>query len=191
MLNALIARRPEILGVGEGGLRSGVVHRLDVETSGALIVATEASAWGRLRGAFADHRVEKRYQALVSGDFAEPRHVALPLVVSRHRPARVAVDPAGRPCRQFVRPLERLDGVTLVEIELETGFLHQIRASLAHLGHPLLGDPAYGGPSSRGGAKIARVMLHARRVAWADIDASVEPPADFRAVLAALGAVRA
>src|SRR5215510_13564591 len=67
VLNAAIARHPELHGVGEGGLRSGVVHRLDVDTSGVLLVATEEGAWRRLREAFAHHRVEKVYRAVVRG----------------------------------------------------------------------------------------------------------------------------
>ncbi|MBY0396708.1 MAG: hypothetical protein K2X91_09610, partial [Thermoleophilia bacterium] len=75
VLNAVVARHPEILGVGEGGLRSGVVHRLDVDTTGALLFAWDDEVWRRLRGAFADHRVEKRYVALVDGRLERSRPV--------------------------------------------------------------------------------------------------------------------
>ena len=191
VLNAVVAHAPEIVGVGEGGLRSGVVHRLDVETSGALVFATQAEQWRRLRGAFSDHRVEKRYVAIVGGRFARERRVDLSLSVERHRPARVAVDPGGRACGQHVRPLLELGDAgeaTLVEVKLETGFLHQIRASMAHLGHPLLGDPAYGGRTVVGDHPVPRVMLHARRLVWGEIDVAVTEPPDFAATLQALGA---
>lgn len=186
VLNALVARHPEIVGVGEAGLRSGVVHRLDVDTSGALLFATESAAWRRLRGAFADHRVDKRYRAIVVGRFEAARRVVLPLSIARHRPAHVRVDDAGRPCRQRVSPLLALDGATLVEVELETGFLHQIRATMAHLGHPVLGDAAYGGDVLLAGHRAPRPMLHARRVAFDEIVVEVEPPEDFAGMLEAL-----
>lgn len=201
VLNAVVARHPEIVGVGEGGLRSGVVHRLDVDTTGALLFATTEEGWRRLRGAFSAHQVEKRYLALVRGRFEGPGRIELALSVKRHRPARVeVVEPAaGRLCRQRVRVLRRFEEATLVEIELETGFLHQIRASLAHLGHPVLGDREYGEASGAGadgdcdedssqGAETApRPMLHAARLVFEEIELVVPPPPDFVAATAALG----
>ncbi len=144
VLNAVVARRAEIIGVGEGGLRSGVVHRLDVDTTGALAFATEEPVWKRLRGAFSEHRVTKTYLALVAGRFESARRVDLSLEIKRHHPAHVEVTKGGRPCRQRVMPIEIFDAATLVEVRLETGFLHQIRATMAHLGHGVLGDADYG-----------------------------------------------
>jgi len=196
VLNAVVARHPEIVGVGEGGLRSGVVHRLDVETTGALLLATTEAGWRRLRGAFSAHQVEKRYLALVLGRFEGPGRIELALAVKRHRPARVEVveAPAGRLCRQRVRVLRRFEGATLVEVELETGFLHQIRACLAHLGHPVLGDREYGrasgqadGLASQVQPAVPRLMLHAARLVFEEIDLSVPAPADFEAATATLG----
>jgi len=190
VLNAVVARHPEILGVGEGGLRSGVVHRLDVDTSGALVMATEEMCWKRLRGAFSEHRVEKRYQALVVGRFEADRFVDLWLDVVQHSPARVAVvEPGrGRRCRQRVMPRRSFEGATLVEVALETGFLHQIRASLAHLGHPVVGDAIYGDAEEAGSRSTAapRQLLHASRIAVDEIVAEVPLPADFEAVLSRL-----
>ncbi len=194
VLNAVIARHPEILGVGEGGLRSGVVHRLDLETTGALLFATDEVRWKRLRGAFSEHRVEKRYLALVAGRFEASRHVDLLLAVKRHRPARVeVVASGGRRCRQRITAIRIFRAATLVEVDLETGFLHQIRATLAHLGHPILGDLDYGG--TRGGwiggagqLDASRPLLHAARLVVDEIAATVDPPADFEAALAALAA---
>lgn len=184
VLNAVVARHPKIVGVGEGGLRSGVVHRLDVDTTGALLFATDEPSWRRLRGAFSDRRIEKRYLALVAGPFEGERRIDVSLEVTRESPAHVEVRPGGRPARQRVRTLEVLDDATLVEVALETGFLHQIRASLAHVGHPLLGDVDYGGPA-RAGAE--RPMLHARALRLGVIDVDVAPPADFEAVRRTLG----
>lgn len=186
VLNAVVARHPEIVGIGEGGLRSGVVHRLDVDTTGALVFALDPDTWRRLRGAFADHRVEKRYLALVAGRLERPRPVELTLAITRHAPARVEVRESGRRCRMHVTPRAVFATSTLVEVVLETGFLHQIRASMAWLGHPVVGDRDYGG--SEGPAAdvtrasgASRPMLHALRLAVDEIAVEVPPPADFEA----------
>src|SRR5690606_15669336 len=91
LLNAVIARWPAIDGVGEGGLRSGVVHRLDVDTSGALVMATTHDRWLTLRKAFAAHRTQKQYVAIVRGHPPEKGEHRAYLTIARHRPARVKV----------------------------------------------------------------------------------------------------
>ena len=191
LLNALIARRPEIHGVGEGGLRSGVAHRLDVDTSGVLLFATDEPTWQRLRAAFREHRVEKTYRALVLGRIEGAGEVRLSLVVARHRPAYVrAVEPATEGARRTSltwRAIATARDTTLVEIHPRTGFLHQIRASFAHLGHPLCGDRTYGPAASEDPSGAARHLLHAARVAVDEVEAESPDPADFAAALAALG----
>lgn len=191
VLNAVAARHPEIHGVGEAGLRSGVVHRLDVDTSGALILATRQPAWLELREAFRAHRVDKRYRAIVAGDVEGEGSVAVGLVTARHRPAVVrVVDDAERERSRGVRiaplswrSLQRFGTASLLEVRPETGHLHQIRVTLAHLGFPVVGDRTYG----RGDPFDApRHMLHAARVAVDDIDASSPDPADFTALLEGL-----
>ena len=189
-LNAVIARFPEIHGVGEGGLRSGVVHRLDVDTSGVLLVATEEDAWQRLRGAFREHFVEKSYRALVIGALEGEGSLEVGLVTARHRPARVRVVAEAELERARGvhigvlrwRSLEVFGGVTLVEVMPKTGFLHQIRVSLAHLGFPVLGDRIYGPACDP--IPVPRQMLHAARASWGDVEASSPDPDDFRAALA-------
>jgi 23S rRNA pseudouridine1911/1915/1917 synthase len=183
LLNALVARHPEVRGIGEGGLRSGVVHRLDVDTSGVLLFATDELRWLDLREAFRRHRVAKTYRALVHGRLAGEGELVLHLSVLRHRPARVGVvEPgAGKSRRTELRwrTLEEFRDTTLVEVSPRTGFLHQIRASLAHLGHPLLGDAAYGAPEGF----AARHLLHAARVAVDDVAAESPDAADFAEAL--------
>lgn len=189
-LNAVIARFPEIHGVGEGGLRSGVVHRLDVDTSGVLLFATEDEAWQRLRGAFREHLVEKCYRALVIGALEGEGTLEVGLVTARHRPARVrVVTEAERERARGIhigvlgwRSLEVLDNATLVEVRPKTGFLHQIRVSLAHLGFPVVGDRSYGPASDP--VAVPRQMLHAASASWGEIEASSPDPEDFRAALA-------
>ncbi len=180
MLNRLVAREPGVVGVGEDGLRSGVVHRLDVDTSGVLIFATEEACWRRLRRAFATAAVRKRYRAIVEGRLQGEGELELALVVAQHRPARVRVARAGeerraRTTRLAWRSLEAGSAASLVEVRPRTGFLHQIRASLAQLGHPVVGDAAYGASSD-----APRQMLHAAEASWRDVRASSPDPEDFR-----------
>ena len=179
VLNALVVRHPELVGVGEGALRSGVVHRLDVETSGVLLVATEQPAWERLREAFRAHRVRKRYLAVVHGR-PEAGAAELPLYVAARSPARVRVASErgeGRPTRTAWRPLASGSDTTLLEVTIETGFLHQIRATLAHLGHPVLGDRTYAPPEIA--ARAPRQLLHASQVALEEIEATSPTPLEI------------
>jgi len=188
VINALAASHPSIVGVGEGGLRSGVVHRLDTDTSGALLVATESDAWHRLRGAFAEHRVVKRYEALLHGVPEESSSSELHLRVAKHAPAHVevvehAVDGDGsRSCSLGWQVLERFgDRACRVEIDLHTGFLHQVRVMMSHLGHPVIGDTQYGEGEDR--QLASRQMLHAKSLAYESITAQAPLPADFLAVM--------
>jgi len=189
-LNFVASRFPGIYGVGEGGLRSGVVHRLDVETSGVLLFATEERTWKRLRAAFSAHRTEKVYQALVEGRFERPTKARLDLRVAQHRPARVEVVPEGqeragsRRCLTYLEPLEIFGSATLVQARPVSGFLHQIRVSLAHLGHPLLGDTTYGGQQSR----FSRHLLHACLLHLDEILVESALPVDFQTALETLRA---
>ena len=187
LLNAVLSRRPEIDGVGEGGLRSGVVHRLDVDTSGVQLFATRSETWQRLRLAFRSHRVDKVYLALVHGRVEEHGEARLWLSVLRHRPARVGVvEPENRDARECGLRWRRravLGDCSLLELRPDTGFLHQIRAMMQHLGHPLVGDTAYGAPPTAG---VERHMLHARSLRLDEIDVSAPEPQDFRRAREAL-----
>lgn len=186
VLNAVIARFPRIVGVGDGGLRCGVVHRLDVETSGALLLATSDLTWRRLRKAFGEHEVHKTYRAIVHGRLDGERRETAHLVVARHRPALVRVassDAKGaRACRLTWRAVDHFERHTLVEVDLETGFLHQVRVMLAHLGHPVVGDVTYG----RSTDDAPRQMLHASAIRYRSIRARSPDPSDFIAVSQAL-----
>jgi 23S rRNA pseudouridine1911/1915/1917 synthase len=172
MLNAVIARRPGIAGVGEGGLRSGVVHRLDPGTSGVLLFATEDDAWHAARRAFAERRVEKRYVARVHGRLERSCEVRI-LLESRGDHVRI-VESGGREAHSEIRPLEPGDETSLVEIRIRTGVRHQIRATFAYLGHPVVGDSRYGSPVVR-----PRHSLHATLLAIDDFRAESPLPADF------------
>lgn len=192
-LGFVAAHHPGVHGVGEGGLRSGIVHRLDVDTSGALLVATEQRTWETLRSAFSKHRVEKRYRALVAGELKQAGTQRFALHVAQHRPAKVRVASLGygpsspaprddaRTVEQFVQPLEHFENSTLVEVRPKTGFLHQIRATLAHIGHPVLGDATYG--DAEVASRAPRQMLHAGYVRFEEYEAIAPDPSDFRLAL--------
>jgi 23S rRNA pseudouridine1911/1915/1917 synthase len=182
LLQRVAARFPRIEGVGEGGLRSGVVHRLDVDTSGVQIFALDEPTFERLREAFRGHRIDKTYRAIVGGQPPEYGAVQLDLRIRKHRPALVAASEAGTggpdsrlcPLRWNVR--EAFAHAALIEVRPRTGFLHQIRVSMAWLGHPILGDPVYGDLGDR----APRQMLHACRLALGEIDVASPDPAGLR-----------
>jgi 23S rRNA pseudouridine1911/1915/1917 synthase len=210
-LNAVAAAHPDIAGVGEGGLRGGVVHRLDVDTSGVLLFATRDESWRRLRRLFVEHRIEKTYRAVVLGELAAAGEGAFWLRVARGRPARVVAVPAApdgpavpaaaagpggasadappcpppppgaRRCGMSWRPLASLRDATLAEARPVTGFLHQVRVTFACLGHPLAGDRLYGPPTDGTGA--GRHMLHAARLRWEEADIACPDPDDFTELL--------
>lgn len=191
LLQRVAARWPQIEGVGEGGRRSGVLHRLDVDTSGVQLFAYEEAAWQRLRRAFREHHMQKVYRALVHGVPPARGELELDLVIAAHRPARVRVmegAPGARRCGLRWCVLESWPDASLpaslVEVRPRTGFLHQVRASLAHLGHPLFGDATYGADAPDTGAP--RHLLHASALRFEEIDVHSADPPDLTTALARL-----
>ncbi|HEX5759105.1 MAG TPA: RluA family pseudouridine synthase [Thermoanaerobaculia bacterium] len=174
LAHRLLARDPEMAGVGGPG-RPGIVHRLDKDTSGALVVARTAAAYERLARAFAAREVEKRYLAIAYG---APRPAAgrIEAPIGRHplRRKEMTVRRDGRPATTGYRTLAAAAGIALLELDLATGRTHQIRVHLKHLGHPLVGDPVYGEarwkglPAAARGAleRFPRPALHAWRLAF-------------------------
>ncbi|HET9599562.1 MAG TPA: RluA family pseudouridine synthase, partial [Anaeromyxobacteraceae bacterium] len=172
------------------------VHRLDRETSGATGLARTRPAAAALSEAFRTGAVEKVYLAVCARS-PEPRqgHLEAPLGPDPARPGRRVVVASGEPAATGWRTLAEAPGggAALVECRPETGRTHQIRAHLAHLGAPLLGDPRYGGPRRVLETSIPRVLLHARRLALAHpttgapLAFEAEIPADLDEVIRALG----
>jgi 23S rRNA pseudouridine1911/1915/1917 synthase len=145
LVNALLHRCPDLAGIG-GVLRPGIVHRLDKDTSGVLVVAKDDPAHRSLSDQFRKHTAERRYMGVVFGQLSEEGQVDAP--VGRHPTQRKKMSARprkGREARTHWRVLERFQSFNLAEFRLETGRTHQIRVHLSSIGHPILGDPLYGG----------------------------------------------
>jgi 23S rRNA pseudouridine1911/1915/1917 synthase len=158
LAHRLLAHFPELAGVGGPG-RPGIVHRLDRDTSGVMVVARTSSAYQRLHKAFAARAVEKRYVAVAHGLIAEAQTVDAPIGRHPSRRQEMAVRPAGRPATSVVRPLATLPFASLLEVELLTGRTHQIRVHLKSIGHPLVGDPVYGEARWKAAPARSRALL--------------------------------
>jgi 23S rRNA pseudouridine1911/1915/1917 synthase len=167
LVNGLLARYPELAEVGDPA-RPGIVHRLDRDTSGLLVVARTEAAYDGLVAMLADHDVERRYTALVWGRPDATRGVIdAPIGRSVRRPTRMAVREGGRGARTNYEVVAEYPepGVSLLECRLETGRTHQIRVHLQAIGHPVVGDAAYGG--ARAALTLGRPFLHAGALAFA------------------------
>jgi 23S rRNA pseudouridine1911/1915/1917 synthase len=162
LVNALLAHCRDLSGVG-GVLRPGIVHRLDRDTSGLLLVAKNDRAHAGLSKQLKERTVEKRYLALVRGRL-EQREGVIEGAIGRdpRNRKRMAIVEGGRPARTAYRVREHLEGMTLVEVAPSTGRTHQIRVHFAAAGHPIVGDALYGKPS----ALVGRQFLHAYRLAF-------------------------
>ena len=157
LVNALLARCPDIQGIG-GAIRPGIVHRLDKDTSGLMVVAKTHGAHRELSDQIRARLVTKGYLALATGTPSAPGgEIDAPIARDPRHRKRMAVVLGGRGSRTHYRVLEGFSGYTLLEIYPETGRTHQIRVHLAYLGHPLLGDQVYGRPSPL----LSRHFLHA------------------------------
>ena len=161
LVNGLLARYPELASVGEES-RPGIVHRLDRDTSGLLVVARSQRAYESLVAQLATREVERQYLALVWGKLAARRGlIDAPIGRSESRRTRMAVRDAGKPARTSYEVQREFDApvCSLLECRLETGRTHQIRVHLAAIGHPVVGDGTYGG--ARQPLVLDRPFLHA------------------------------
>ena len=161
LVNALLFHLKNLSGIG-GALRPGIVHRLDKDTSGLLLVAKNDATHAALSDALKARTIHKTYRAVARGAIKEPTGVVeAPIGRSPKDRKKMAIVPDGRYARTEYRVLEPLRGATLVDVNLITGRTHQIRVHFASIGHPLLGDPLYGGKNQ---PSVGRLMLHARRI---------------------------
>ncbi|HEX6942117.1 MAG TPA: RluA family pseudouridine synthase [Gemmatimonadaceae bacterium] len=192
LVNALLGRGGS-MPPDSGGERPGIVHRIDKETSGLLIVARTEAAHRALSAAIAGRRVSRRYAALVWGHLDKDEVVVdKPLARDPRDRRRMAIVKTGRSAKTTLVRLARFDSVDLLRAHLHTGRTHQIRVHLNSIGHPVIGDDTYGGG---GGRKVValppkRHFLHAawlrfrHPVTGAELDLRSPLPADLRAALA-------
>ncbi len=187
MLNALLHHAPNAQHLP----RAGIVHRLDKDTSGLLVVAKTEAAQQNLVRQLAAHTVKRTYMALARGKVDRAGRVDAPLGRHPVHRTRMAVVADGKPAVTHYKPVERFAAHTLLECNLETGRTHQIRVHLAHLGHPLEGDPVYAG---RAASPFGRQALHAWKLAFVHpatgetVGFESPLPEDFRSLLESLRA---
>ena len=198
--NALLALDPKLALVP----RAGLVHRLDKDTSGLLLVARTVESHAKLVAALAARQIRREYLAICSGVMTGGGTVDAPIGRHRRERTRMAVRADGRPAVTHYRLVRRFRAHTLVRVTLETGRTHQIRVHLAHAGFPVVGDPLYGGrrglPAgcsaglARALTEFPRQALHAARLALdhpvsgRTMEWEAPLPEDMRALLAALEA---
>ena len=158
LVNALLYRMEGLSGIG-GVKRPGIVHRLDKDTSGLLLVAKNDEAHRGLSDQLRGRRMEKHYLAVVDGRMREPSgRVEKAIARSTKDRKRMAVDPAGREAVTEWTLLENLKDAALLDVHILTGRTHQIRVHMQSLHHPVAGDPIYG---QKNGVRAPRLMLHA------------------------------
>jgi 23S rRNA pseudouridine1911/1915/1917 synthase len=161
LVNALLSAVRDLAGIG-GALRPGIVHRLDKDTSGLLVVAKSDAAHRSLAAQFKAHTAQRTYLAIVRGRVRrDAGTITAPLGRHPVQRTKIAVVPRGREAVTHYTVLERFRDATLLACRLETGRTHQIRVHLAHAGHPVLGDPVYGRARV---PEMARQALHAARL---------------------------
>ena len=162
LVNAILAHSPDLSGIG-GVMRPGIVHRLDRDTSGVILVAKDDAAHNALARQLKDRQVEKVYVALVEGTPSPPEGVIdAPIARDPRRRERMAIVEGGRDAVTAYRVVERFTGASLVEARPKTGRTHQIRVHLAAIGHPIVGDRLYG----RASPLVGRQFLHARQITF-------------------------
>jgi 23S rRNA pseudouridine1911/1915/1917 synthase len=165
LANFLLNRYPEIRGVGEAH-RPGIVHRLDRDVSGCMIVAKTAAAYEYLKNQFAERQVSKEYAALVLG-VANENAGTINAPIGRNRKGKMAVKKDGLEAITHYEVLGRGKKTTLFKITTETGRMHQIRVHLKYISHPIAGDTLYAPSDAK--VKPRRLMLHASRISFADL----------------------
>jgi 23S rRNA pseudouridine1911/1915/1917 synthase len=193
LLNALLHHVPQAAGLP----RAGIVHRLDKDTSGLMVVAKTLEAQTRLVRELQARTVKRIYWAVARGVF-EHQEGDVEARIGRHPTQRTrmavtdATRPTGKPALTHWTVLEQFARSAWLECRLATGRTHQIRVHLAHIGHPLLGDPVYGGKARAGEPAFHRQALHAVRlglvhpISGEDMEWQASPPADFQTLLETL-----
>ncbi|SVB86625.1 uncharacterized protein METZ01_LOCUS239479, partial [marine metagenome] len=195
LVNALIHHVSDLSGIG-GELRPGIVHRLDRGTSGLIVIAKHDQAHADLAKQFKNRKVEKEYTVLVWGVVQQGQRIDLP--IGRDPLDRKKISTRSRRAREAVTRVvgaEHLDGVSFLKVTIATGRTHQIRVHLSAIGHPIVGDQAYGGNKRHPPVhlkivqRLDRPFLHASRLVFTHpndgrtIELSCAPPRDLQDVI--------
>ena len=165
LVNALLYHVHDLSGIGVE-MRPGIVHRLDKDTSGLILIAKNDRAHALLSDQFKERSMEKHYRAVAYGNFREEEGL-IDAPIARHPVDRkkMAIVPDGKPSQTQWKVVERLKGATYLDVHLLTGRTHQIRVHMHSIGHPLLGDRIYA-PNIKTNVHIPRLMLHAYSLAF-------------------------
>lgn len=171
LANALVAQFPELANVGEDPLRPGMVHRLDKEASGLMIIARTQEMFAYLKKLFAERKITKEYTAVVHGKLSQASGtINLPIMRSTSKHGRMAArtDGEGKEAITHYEVLREERGKSWLRVKIETGRTHQIRTHLAALGYPIVGDKIYGGKITQ--KDTGRLLLHATKLTFTDRD---------------------
>jgi len=182
VVNWLLHRYPEIQKVGEttkgnapADMRPGVVHRLDKNTSGVMVIAKTQRAFRYFKKLFQKRLVEKAYVAVVRGVVSQDEGtISFPIARSRRSPTKQAaytgsiIPSSARDALTHYRTVKRYKEVSVLEVSPKTGRMHQIRVHCAAIGHPVLGDTTYGSKRTRGANEPKRQLLHAKKISFVD-----------------------
>ena len=172
LVNALLYKYGNNLSTINGEMRPGIVHRLDRNTSGLLMIAKNNNAHELLAEKIKQKTAKRHYLAVVSGnlDFEE-KTISAPIGRNPSNPAKMAVVEGGKPSITHIKVLERFKGYTFIELILETGRTHQIRVHLSHIGHPIVNDSFYGGKPI--GVKTTEQVLQAYQLTFNKLDDNI------------------
>ena len=198
LASGLVARYPDLVAASASGagepMRPGIVHRLDKDTSGLMVIARTPAAYKQLVNQLATREMGRTYETLVVGHISSNEGVIeAPIGRSRRRPTQMAITSAGREARTRYRVMRRFEHpivTSLLEVNLETGRTHQIRVHFSAIGHPVAGDKRYGGAARD--LLLNRPFLHAKELRFRHPESGEERtfisslPEDLRAVLARL-----
>lgn len=190
LVNALLYRIKDLSGIG-GEIRPGIVHRLDKDTTGLLIIAKNDISHQRLSEQLKNRTLKRTYWAICEGEIPwEEKRIEAPLGRHPMDRKRMAIVPYGKLAITNFKVLERFKGYTLISADLETGRTHQIRVHISHLGFPILGDEVYGRIDKRFG--VRGQLLHAKKISFihptknVPMEFEIDLPEEFKRVLSFL-----
>jgi 23S rRNA pseudouridine1911/1915/1917 synthase len=176
LVNGLISYYPNIISIGDDPNRPGIVHRLDKDASGIMVIAKSQKTFEHLKTQFQDREIKKKYTALVFGKIT-PSYgkIDAPIGRSKSKPSRMSVKRSdeGKEALTYYKTTKEYNNYSLLEIETKTGRTHQIRVHLLSIGYPIVGDSIYYVKKTRRKVKINRIFLHAQSIQFSDINGSL------------------